>query len=141
VKSKSRATTIFLRSKSPPWGFNGGMEATPGRNVFFPDTSKEKLVSTGALDMEPGETVRVISAGGGGWGNPLQRDPELVKRDVEYGYVSMEGAKRNYGVIVKKHGRRYEIDLPATKRARAVAKLRKKNSNVKFTRGRQFREG
>lgn len=85
VLSKSRATTILLRRKSPPWGFNGGSSADPGKNVFFPNTKKELVASTKALDMEKGEVIRVVSAGGGGWGRALKRDPELVAHDVEFG--------------------------------------------------------
>ncbi len=121
VESRSRATTIFLRAKSPPWGFNGGKNAKPGRNIFFPDTKKEQTMSTGALDMESSETVRVISAGGGGWGDPLRRDPELVRHDVEFGYVSVEGARRDYGVALKKD---LSVDPAATKSLRAKMKKR-----------------
>jgi N-methylhydantoinase B len=50
--------------------------------------------------MPPGATWRCISAGGGGWGDPLKREPAVVLRDVRDGYVSVEGAARDYGVVV-----------------------------------------
>jgi N-methylhydantoinase B len=128
VLSKSRATTILLRRKSPPWGFNGGRSAKPGRNIFFPDSAKELIVSTKALDMEKGEVVRVVSAGGGGWGDPLRRDPELVARDVEFGYVTRTGARNDYGVCVRHD---FSVDLRATRALRAKLARKRKRDKCK----------
>jgi N-methylhydantoinase B len=44
--------------------------------------------------------LRYVNNGGGGWGDPLERDPERVKRDVRDGYVTIAGAARDYGVVV-----------------------------------------
>jgi N-methylhydantoinase B len=41
-----------------------------------------------------------VNCAGGGWGNPLERDPEAVRRDVRDGYVTIDGAARDYGVVV-----------------------------------------
>jgi N-methylhydantoinase B len=51
-------------------------------------------------EMPPGAMWRSITAGGGGWGDPLWRDPSAVLRDVRDGYVSVGGAERDYGVVV-----------------------------------------
>ncbi len=56
------------------------------------------------------------SGGGGGFGDPLDRDPELVERDVSYGYVTREGAARDYGVVITAEGR---LDQAETERLRA----------------------
>ena len=71
----SRAITIFLKRKSPPWGFNMGKNAPAGKNVFFPGTTKERIVSTASVDMAVGDVIKVVSAGGGGWGDPSKRGP------------------------------------------------------------------
>ncbi len=47
-----------------------------------------------------GSALRYLNHGGGGWGNPFEREPERVQRDVRDGYVSIEGAARDYGVVV-----------------------------------------
>jgi N-methylhydantoinase B len=51
-------------------------------------------------DSEPMATLRVLTNGGGGWGQPLERDPEVIKRDVRDGYLTLGGAARQYGVVV-----------------------------------------
>jgi N-methylhydantoinase B len=65
--------------------------------------------------------VRVVTAAGGGWGDPWQRDPELVKRDVRDEYVTLEGAARDYGVVIVgdvRHPEQLEVDEVATKELR-----------------------
>ena len=47
-----------------------------------------------------GSVVRIVSRGAGGWGDPLARDTELVRRDVRDGYVTVAGARRDYGVVI-----------------------------------------
>jgi N-methylhydantoinase B len=63
--------------------------------------------------MVPAGTAAVIAtAGGGGWGNPFHRDPARVRQDVLEGYVSIESAARDYGVVIDP--RTLEIDAAAT---------------------------
>jgi N-methylhydantoinase B len=59
------------------------------------------FASTPIWRTSPGAIFRYVTAGGGGWGEPLERDPERVRRDVRDGYVSIEGAERDYGVVVQ----------------------------------------
>lgn len=54
--------------------------------------------------MQPGDRFRNLSAGGGGWGNPLDRPIDLVREDVLDGYVSPEQAEEVYGVRVEADG-------------------------------------
>jgi N-methylhydantoinase B/oxoprolinase/acetone carboxylase alpha subunit len=63
--------------------------------------------------LVPAGTVTVVAtAGGGGWGDPLRRDPERVRRDVVEGYVSLDAAKRDYGVVLDP--RTLEVNVEAT---------------------------
>ncbi|HEY5882091.1 MAG TPA: hydantoinase B/oxoprolinase family protein, partial [Nakamurella sp.] len=58
-------------------------------------------------DAEPvraGEIIRIRTTGGGGWGDPLSRPPAEVLRDVRWRKVSVEGARRDYGVVLAGHG-------------------------------------
>ena len=50
--------------------------------------------------MLAGQVVRVVTTGGGGWGDPLEREPELVLRDVVEGKVSPDAARDEYGVVL-----------------------------------------
>ncbi|MBV9817389.1 MAG: hydantoinase B/oxoprolinase family protein [Solirubrobacterales bacterium] len=72
---------------------------------------------------EPNTVFRYLTNGGGGWGNPFERDPERVKRDVRDGYVTIEGAERDYGVVITGDPDRdpegLEIDSAATEAKRA----------------------
>ncbi len=81
----------------PPEGLFGGK---PGAKAQF-------LVNGvsgnpfGLTQLEPGDVVTIEAAGGGGYGNPLERELEMVERDVLEGYVSLEKAKEDYGVIIE----------------------------------------
>jgi N-methylhydantoinase B len=61
-----------------------------------------------------GQVVRVCTTGGGGWGDPLARETELVLRDVVDGKVSAAAAREDYGVVVREFGGELTIDEPAT---------------------------
>jgi N-methylhydantoinase B len=80
----------------PPEGLFGG---NPGAKAQF-------LVNGvsgnpfGLTQLKPGDVVTIDAAGGGGYGNPLEREPERVERDVIEGYVSLERAREDYGVII-----------------------------------------
>ncbi len=80
----------------PPEGLFGGK---PGAKARF-------LVNGipgnpfGLTQLKPGDVVIIDSAGGGGYGNPLERDPEMVEQDVLEGYVTIEKAKEDYGVLI-----------------------------------------
>ncbi len=74
-------------------------------------------------DTKPNTIFRYLTNGGGGWGDPLEREPERVKIDVRDGYVTIEGALRDYGVVVvgdpDNDPEGLTIDAEATARARA----------------------
>jgi N-methylhydantoinase B len=63
----------------------------------------------------------VIRGGGGGWGDPLDRDPALVREDVIDEYVSLEGARRDYGVVLNPGTLEIDEAATATERARRQA--------------------
>ncbi|PYR87690.1 MAG: methylhydantoinase, partial [Acidobacteria bacterium] len=66
----------------------------------LPEEDTFKPVSV-VRHMVPAGTAAIIAtAGGGGWGDPWKRDPQLVRQDVIEGYVSIESAARDYGVII-----------------------------------------
>ncbi|MBW1954298.1 MAG: hydantoinase B/oxoprolinase family protein [Deltaproteobacteria bacterium] len=71
---------------------------------------------SGLTFCEPGDVLAFYSAGGGGYGNPLQRELDRVQRDVAKGYVSVKGAKQDYGVVIDPDT--LEVDAEATRNLR-----------------------
>lgn len=104
-----------------PWGRIGGQPGSNGRTLL--EVPGKEPVDIGKIDvLSPpvGAVVRIETAGGGGYGPPWERDPALVLRDVEDGLVSVEEARRSYGVVVK-DGRIDEAATAALRSAMAAA--------------------
>ena len=74
----------------------------------------------GLTQLKPGDVVVMDAAGGGGYGDPLERDPELIKNDVADGYVSVESAKEDYGVAINRSN--MELDKEASDNLRSSMK-------------------
>ncbi|WP_405109546.1 hydantoinase B/oxoprolinase family protein [Micromonospora sp. NBC_01405] len=90
--------SVIKKTKSAPWALDGGLSPEPNRVVVFPGTDREARVSTKRTPVEVGDRVTLLTAGGGGHGDPRRRDPEAVRRDVAEGYVSARAAHDLYGV-------------------------------------------
>ncbi len=78
-------------------GIAGGHHGTPD-HCLVGDTEVDPAVSN--VLLETGEQLVYRFGGGGGWGDPLERDPDAVLDDVWDEYVSVEGARRDYGVVI-----------------------------------------
>lgn len=100
-----------------PWGLAGG---EPGsNNVLEYRRGDEVLLRHGRvprIELEAGDVVTVLTAGGGGFGSPLEREPHRVLSDVLDGYVTREHALADYGVVI---GDDLELDPAATERERS----------------------
>jgi N-methylhydantoinase B len=93
-------TLLADRAKFPPLGLFGGEPGRLARYSLIRDGSHRQIPSKGSLQVSPGETLRVETCGGGGYGNVWERDAELVLRDVREGKVSAERARDCYGVAI-----------------------------------------
>lgn len=101
------------------YGVNGGKAGQPFGVFVDAEARNEKL--GGLVDNVPikaGELLRVRTTGGGGWGDPLERDIERVLHDVVQGKVTVEGARQDYGVVVREGDNGPSIDNDATKSLR-----------------------
>lgn len=94
------ALTMVKKTKTRPWGLLGGGEAEPNQVIVRAGTDREERGGSVYEQMIKGEVMVNNSGGGGGWGNPYERDPRDVLEDVRGGYVSPESARRDYGVVV-----------------------------------------
>ncbi|WP_219893582.1 hydantoinase B/oxoprolinase family protein [Aquisediminimonas profunda] len=101
----------------PPWGVNGGLPGKRARKILERADGSREIVGNKVEDVSvaKGDQLHFITWGGGGWGDPLDRDPALVGKEITQGLVTSEGAKA-YGVIANDNG---EIDQAATDALRA----------------------
>jgi N-methylhydantoinase B len=106
--------------KYPTWGVSGGMAGRPGRIVVNPGTPEERELRplSDGNRLKKGDVVRVITAGGGGWGSPLERPAEQVHEDVLDGFISPASALALYGVVLSAD--HATLDIDATRRRRAA---------------------
>jgi len=100
-----------------PWGVNGGAPGTRARKILEKADGTQTIVANklDSLDVAAGDILHFITWGGGGWGNPLERDPALVGLEIRQGLVSVAGA-RAYGVVADADG---QVDQTATTELRA----------------------
>jgi N-methylhydantoinase B len=125
--------SIADRSILSCWGVNGGRAGRPFQVTIDPGGPNEREMK-GLTDAEPvraGEIIRIRTTGGGGWGDPLLRDPARVAADVRDGKVSPHGAVADYGVVLTADG---SVDEAATADARA----RRRGEPAFFDRGPGF---
>ena len=127
--------SIADRSILSCWGLRGGRAGAPFKVTIDPGGPNERVLS-GLADNQPvkaGEVIRIETTGGGGWGDPLERDPERVELDVLQGKVSPSSARDDYGLILIE-GEEPRVDSEATKELRA--KLRAERDDLPlFDRG------
>jgi N-methylhydantoinase B len=107
------------RARSITWGVKGGLPSIPHGVWLNKGTEEERFLGAvfSGVPIVPGDTFTRPSAGGGGFGDPLERDPEAVREDVVDGYVTIEGARSDYGVVVREVDAElaeYGVDLEAT---------------------------
>jgi len=89
------------RSRFTPWGMEGGHAGKPSSFFLNPDTNREvNLGNTDVVTANPGDIIRITSAGAGGYGSPLEREPERVLTDVRRGFVTAQAAHAEYGVVI-----------------------------------------
>jgi N-methylhydantoinase B len=112
------------RSASPPWGLDGGGDAT-GNKVAFRVGGEWKSDFPNAkvlvAQLKPGDAFKIRSGGGGGYGDPLQRPIDEVREDVRQGYVTVKSAAELYGVVLDPET--FAVDMAATEKLRAARSI------------------
>ena len=113
------------RRRIRPYGLYGGRPGQPSDNILNPEDEAQQLTSKVTMEIHRGDVFRHELAGGGGWGDPLERDPERVLKDVRNEYVSPESARRDYGVVIDTESR--AVDTTATEQLRAEMRAARGN--------------
>jgi N-methylhydantoinase B len=100
------------------FGLNGGRPGKPGTATLDPRGSEERPAPQYAIQELPPCTFRMESPAGGGWGDPLQRDPKAVHRDVVSGILSIGDAREVYGVVIEPETGELDHEATAARRER-----------------------
>ncbi len=124
VTARNRDRSIFSA-----WGLRGGKPGKASRFIKNPDTPRAvELGSTDIVLCEPNDIILIQGPGAGGYGDPVKRAAELVQEDVKRGLVSVESARKFYGVALTAE---LEIDAGETDKLRAAMPA----SGAEFTHG------
>ena len=111
-------TNVTERTAFACVGINGGRWGAPGSSIRNPGTDAEEHVffSRDAVPVKANDLIRLSTPGGGGWGDPLERDIELARMDVIRRLVSIGSAEKHYGIVMDPDN--YEVDVTATEKLR-----------------------
>ncbi len=112
------------RENYPPWGLWNGKPGAPSAHLLrLPDERDFKRVDVVRHRVPPNSEAVIMTAGGGGWGDPLERDPEKVRGDTVEELISLKAAREEYGVVLDPNT--LEIDLNETARLRTELRRRR----------------
>ena len=111
------------RKTHRPFGLYGGSPGEPSENHLNPSAENKPLPSKVTMDITAGTVFQHTHPGGGGWGDPLERDPAMVLRDVRNGYITAARAVRDYGVVIDTSA--WTIDAAATKARQAEIRAKR----------------
>jgi N-methylhydantoinase B len=106
------------RMKFLPYGLERGRPGLPARNLLGVQNAIREMPSKFQTMLRRGDWIQHQTAGAGGWGDPLERDPARVLEDVRDGKVTVEHAEQEYGVVI--HTEHLEIDRERTEALRGA---------------------
>ena len=113
-----------------PFGLNGGTHGRLARNIFNPGRDDENMTGKVTRTIHRGDVFRYEMAGAGGWGDPLDREPVSVLKDVRNEYVSLNAARHEYGVVIDAHS--WSVDEDQTSALRKVLRRERNWGEVPF---------
>ncbi len=107
------------RQKYKTWGLYGGNGGAPSESIINPDTENRHIGKI-TMKIKRGDVYRLITSGGGGWGDPLERDPKMVLDDIRNEKISVKRAREAYGVVINELT--MEVDIAETQKLREAIK-------------------
>jgi N-methylhydantoinase B len=117
LNDESNLYLWFERSVTPAWGIKNGKAGAKPNVVVRNGEQEKRMLKVNAHPMKKTDVAVIYTGGGGGYGNPLERDVEQVKKDYLLGYIDLEHAKNEYGVVMDFSG---NIDMAKTKEIRST---------------------
>jgi N-methylhydantoinase B len=115
----STGICLVYKTKTKPWPIAGGREGENNHVIINPGTERERVQGGSYNQLAAGDVLVNNTGGGGGYGDPFERDPDRVAHDVRNGFVSLSAAETEYGVIVDPVT--FAVDDVATARHRGAA--------------------
>jgi N-methylhydantoinase B len=102
IHTPAMLSTRMDNIRYPCWGVAGGRAGRTGAFILNPGTPNERVLPPIGDDipLAEGDLLRIVTVGGGGWGNPHEREPARVRQDVLEGFVSVRAARDDYGVVL-----------------------------------------
>ena len=125
LSEMAELTTTFGRHLYPPWGAEGGADGSPNGVSVIPAGQDEPVLWRGKLARYPlhqGDVARLVTGVGGGYGDPWTREPALVQQDICNDLLTIEDARRLYGVVIDSQSR--AVDQAATQSLREADRRR-----------------
>lgn len=102
-----------------PWGLRGGSEGTNNYLEYVRGRERLRVGRIARVELSRGDLVRVVTGTGGGFGDPREREVERVQTDVRRGYLTLEQAREEYGVVLDRETLAVDEEATAQLRARA----------------------
>ncbi len=121
ILSENTVMTVSSdRHKIGPWGLFGGKSGDTAKCLIISKDNKIRNLPSlkMTIPVAKNDVMKTITPGGGGWGSPLERDPERVRWDVLEGFISLERAREAYGVVINPGN--MEVDLQETEKTRQL---------------------
>jgi len=118
--SNAELTTIASRYRYKPWGLKGGYEGSNNKvQVYHNDGNMIERATFSNYHLGNGDLVRFITGGGGGYGDPLKRDPKKVFEDIQNEFIDIKAANNIYKVAIKVETENISLDTENTNKLRA----------------------
>jgi len=116
LNSQALVTIQVGRHDFPPWSVDGGLLGPGNKVIIYKDGNAQEVRRISAEVFKRGDLVSIRTSGGGGWGDPLERDPKLVLEDYRDELITLDVAEKIYGVVIDPE--KMEINWEATEELR-----------------------
>jgi N-methylhydantoinase B len=119
LSTEADLTATFGRFKYPPWGADGGGDGSANAIEIIPEGKSEPILRRGKVAryrLQRGDVARLVTGVGGGYGDPMERDPDVVLEDVRNEVLTLTQAAEIYGVVIVPET--HAVDIRATQALR-----------------------